>query len=91
MKMVEPAFVLTDWSEIEAIEKVAEEGRVFWRTQQFGCTRTYGRILARVRFGPLVQEGARAPVYRRRVGYRTRRRPDVQADSWIELPGCRQC
>jgi hypothetical protein len=39
MKMVEPAFVLTDWSEIEAIEKVAEEGKVFWRTQQFGDVR----------------------------------------------------
>jgi quercetin dioxygenase-like cupin family protein len=34
--MVEPPFGVTDWSQVERIEKTADQGQVFWRTQQFG-------------------------------------------------------
>lgn len=36
MRIVEPAFGLTEWSKIERVEKTADGGQVFWRTQQFG-------------------------------------------------------
>ncbi len=39
MKMVEPRFGLTDWSQVERIEKTADAGQVFWKTQQFGEVR----------------------------------------------------
>jgi mannose-6-phosphate isomerase class I len=32
-------FGTTDWSNIEAIEKSAQAGKAFWRTQQFGDVR----------------------------------------------------
>jgi quercetin dioxygenase-like cupin family protein len=39
MKMAEPAFGLTDWSQVERVEKSADSGQVFWRTQQIGDVR----------------------------------------------------
>jgi hypothetical protein len=39
MKMNAPAFVTTDWSTVERVEKTADAGQVFWRTQTFGDVR----------------------------------------------------
>jgi hypothetical protein len=39
MKMVEPAFGLTDWSQVERVQKTADSGQVLWQTQQFGDVR----------------------------------------------------
>jgi quercetin dioxygenase-like cupin family protein len=39
MKMLEPSFVVTDWSTVDRVEKTAEEGQVFWRTREFGAVR----------------------------------------------------
>ena len=33
------AFGTTDWTQIERVEKSAEAGKAFWRTQQFGDVR----------------------------------------------------
>lgn len=33
------SFGTTDWSKIEAVEKSAQAGKAFWRTQQFGDVR----------------------------------------------------
>ncbi len=39
MNMQNIPFGTTDWSQIERIEKSAESGKAFWRTQQFGDVR----------------------------------------------------
>ena len=39
MKMHNIPFGTTDWSKIEAVEKSAQAGKAFWRTQQFGDVR----------------------------------------------------
>ena len=39
MNIKDIAFGTTDWSQIERIEKSAEAGQAFWRTQQFGDVR----------------------------------------------------
>jgi quercetin dioxygenase-like cupin family protein len=39
MKMHNIPFGTTDWSQIERVEKSAQAGQVFWRTQQFGDVR----------------------------------------------------
>jgi quercetin dioxygenase-like cupin family protein len=39
MKMQNIPFGTTDWSNIEAVEKSAQAGKAFWRTQQFGDVR----------------------------------------------------
>ena len=39
MKMYLIPFGTTDWSSIEAVEKSAQAGKAFWRTQQFGDVR----------------------------------------------------
>ena len=36
MKMQDIPFNTVDWSQIPSVEKTADTGRVFWRTQQFG-------------------------------------------------------
>jgi mannose-6-phosphate isomerase class I len=39
MNMHNIPFGTTDWSNIEAVEKSAQAGKAFWRTQQFGDVR----------------------------------------------------
>ncbi len=39
MKMNLIPFGTTDWTSIEAVEKSAQAGKAFWRTQQFGDVR----------------------------------------------------
>jgi mannose-6-phosphate isomerase class I len=39
MNMHNIPFGTTDWSTIEAVEKSAQAGKAFWRTQQFGDLR----------------------------------------------------
>jgi quercetin dioxygenase-like cupin family protein len=39
MKMHTIPFGTTDWSQIERVEKSAQAGQAFWRTQQFGDVR----------------------------------------------------
>jgi quercetin dioxygenase-like cupin family protein len=39
MKMYNIPFGTTDWSQIERVEKSAQAGQAFWRTQQFGDVR----------------------------------------------------
>jgi hypothetical protein len=39
MNMHNIPFGTTDWSNIEAVEKSAQAGKAFWRTQQFGHVR----------------------------------------------------
>jgi quercetin dioxygenase-like cupin family protein len=39
MDMTEPNFGITDWSQVEQVEKTAQEGQAFWRTQLFGKVR----------------------------------------------------
>jgi quercetin dioxygenase-like cupin family protein len=39
MKMQNIPFGTTDWSQIERVEKSAQAGQAFWRTQQFGDVR----------------------------------------------------
>jgi quercetin dioxygenase-like cupin family protein len=39
MNMHNIPFGTTDWSTIEAVEKFAQAGKAFWRTQQFGDLR----------------------------------------------------
>ncbi len=39
MKMRNIPFCTTDWSQIERVEKSAQAGQAFWRTQQFGDVR----------------------------------------------------
>lgn len=39
MKMHNIPFGTTDWSQIERVEKSAQVGQAFWRTQQFGDVR----------------------------------------------------
>jgi quercetin dioxygenase-like cupin family protein len=39
MNMHNIPFDTTDWSTIEAVEKSAQAGKAFWRTQQFGDLR----------------------------------------------------
>ena len=39
MKMHNIPFGTTDWSQIERVEKSAQAGQAFWRTQQFGDVR----------------------------------------------------
>jgi quercetin dioxygenase-like cupin family protein len=39
MNMHNIPFGTTDWSTIEAVEKSAQAGKAFWRTQQFGDVR----------------------------------------------------
>ena len=39
MNMHHIPFGTTDWSTIEAVEKSAQAGKAFWRTQQFGDLR----------------------------------------------------
>ena len=39
MNMHNIPFGITDWSQIERVEKPAEAGKAFWRTQQFGDVR----------------------------------------------------
>lgn len=39
MKMNQIPFGTTDWTSIEAVEKSAQAGKAFWRTQQFGDVR----------------------------------------------------
>lgn len=39
MNMNNIPFGTTDWSHIEAVEKSAQVGKAFWRTQQFGDIR----------------------------------------------------
>ena len=39
MQMNHIPFGTTDWSAIEPVEKSAEAGKAFWRTQQFGDIR----------------------------------------------------
>ena len=36
MKMQDIPFNTVDWSQIPAVEKTADAGQVFWRTQKFG-------------------------------------------------------
>jgi quercetin dioxygenase-like cupin family protein len=39
MKMANIPFGATDWQQIERVEKSAQAGQAFWRTQQFGDAR----------------------------------------------------
>jgi mannose-6-phosphate isomerase class I len=39
MNMHKIPFGTTEWSNIEAVEKSAQAGKAFWRTQQFGDVR----------------------------------------------------
>lgn len=39
MQMNQIPFAATDWSAIERVEKSAQAGQAFWRTQQFGDVR----------------------------------------------------
>ena len=39
MKISEPPFGTTDWSQVEATEHQGESGLAFWRTRQFGDIR----------------------------------------------------
>ena len=39
MNMHDIAFGTTDWTQIEPVEKSAQAGKAFWRTQQFGDMR----------------------------------------------------
>jgi quercetin dioxygenase-like cupin family protein len=39
MKMHTIPFGTTDWTQIERVEKSAQAGQAFWRTQQFGDVR----------------------------------------------------
>jgi quercetin dioxygenase-like cupin family protein len=39
MNMHNIPFGTTDWSKIDAVEKSAQAGKAFWRTQQFGDMR----------------------------------------------------
>ena len=39
MKMHDLPFATTDWSTVERVEKSAQAGQAFWRTQQFGDLR----------------------------------------------------
>lgn len=39
MNMHNIPFGTTDWSKIQAVEKSAQAGKAFWRTQQFGDLR----------------------------------------------------
>jgi mannose-6-phosphate isomerase class I len=39
MHMNDIPFGITDWSAVERIEKPAQAGHAFWRTQQFGAQR----------------------------------------------------
>jgi hypothetical protein len=39
MKMQDIPFATTDWLQIERIEKPAQAGQAFWRTQQWGNVR----------------------------------------------------
>jgi quercetin dioxygenase-like cupin family protein len=39
MNMHDIAFGTTDWTQIERVEKSAQAGKAFWRTQQFGDMR----------------------------------------------------
>ena len=39
MKMNQILFGTTEWTSIEAVEKSAQAGKAFWRTQQFGDVR----------------------------------------------------
>lgn len=39
MNMHSIAFGTTDWTQIERVEKSAQAGKAFWRTQQFGGVR----------------------------------------------------
>jgi quercetin dioxygenase-like cupin family protein len=39
MKMHNIPFGITEWSQIERVEKSAQAGQAFWRTQQFGDVR----------------------------------------------------
>jgi mannose-6-phosphate isomerase class I len=36
MKMTQIPFGITDWQQIERVEKSAQAGQAFWQTQQFG-------------------------------------------------------
>ena len=39
MQMNQIPFAATDWSTVERVEKSAQAGQAFWRTQQFGDVR----------------------------------------------------
>ena len=39
MQLSQIPFAATDWSSVERVEKIAQAGQAFWRSQQFGDVR----------------------------------------------------